>query len=94
MIHVKEALALVLERALPTAPRELAVSDALGSILAENIVSDIDSPPHEKSLMDGYAVFAADLASGIVDQFVAANLGRSLHKVLHQHLLERHRQGL
>jgi molybdopterin molybdotransferase len=28
--------------------------------LAEPIVSDIDSPPHDKSIVDGYAVVAAD----------------------------------
>ena len=30
---------------------------SLGLVLAEEIASDVDSPPHDKSLVDGYAVF-------------------------------------
>ena len=40
------------------------LAESLALVLAENIASDIDSPPHDKSLVDGYAVIAADLASG------------------------------
>ena len=29
---------------------------ALGLVLAEDIVSDLDMPPYDKALMDGYAV--------------------------------------
>jgi molybdopterin molybdotransferase len=36
----------------------------LGRRLAEDVLSDVDSPPHDKSAMDGYAVTLADLASG------------------------------
>jgi molybdopterin molybdotransferase len=36
----------------------------LGLVLAEDVTSDVDSPPHDKSLVDGYAVVAADLAGG------------------------------
>jgi molybdopterin molybdotransferase len=32
--------------------------------LAEDIAADLDSPPHDKSIVDGYAVMAADLAGG------------------------------
>jgi molybdopterin molybdotransferase len=39
----------------------------LGLILAENAVSDLDMPPWDKSLMDGYAVRAADVQEGTAD---------------------------
>src|SRR5262249_26452489 len=41
---------------LPTPP--------LGLVLAEDVVSDLDMPPYDKALMDGYAVRAADLSDG------------------------------
>src|SRR5690349_20427757 len=61
MLNVDEALKFVLDRAkqLPASPVEL--SCALGRVSAETVVSDIDSPPHDKSIVDGYAVIAADI---------------------------------
>ena len=38
--------------------------DVLGLVLAEDIASDLDMPPFDKALMDGYAVRAHDLAQG------------------------------
>src|SRR5688500_7939998 len=45
------------------APRvvELPLYDADGLVLAQDILSDRDYPPFDKSLMDGYAVRCADL---------------------------------
>ncbi len=64
MIDVAEALALIFQYVKPPAAELVAVEESLGLVLAENVVSDIDSPPHDKSLVDGYAVIAADLSSG------------------------------
>jgi len=61
MIEVSKALALVLTQALPNQPQCERVANALGMALAEDIVSDIDSPPHDKSLVDGYAVRSEDI---------------------------------
>jgi molybdopterin molybdotransferase len=36
----------------------------MGRVLAEDVTSDLDMPPFDKSMMDGYAVRSADLASG------------------------------
>jgi molybdopterin molybdotransferase len=36
---------------------------ALGQVLAADVASDLDSPPFDKALVDGYAVRAADLAA-------------------------------
>jgi len=60
MINVEEALELVLECARAKTPKTVSLEQALGRVLAEEITSDIDSPPHDKSLVDGYAVLAAD----------------------------------
>jgi molybdopterin molybdotransferase len=41
----------------------LPVREALGRVLAENIISPIDVPSHDNSAMDGYAVRSADLSA-------------------------------
>ncbi len=65
MISIDEALALIRQyvRPLPACEREL--RQLPGYRLAEPVVSDIDSPPFDKSMMDGVAVRAADFADGI-----------------------------
>jgi molybdopterin molybdotransferase len=65
MLTVAEAQAIVLRhvRPLPPVTIELAES-ALGMVLAEDVVSDLDMPPFDKAMMDGYAVGCADLPAG------------------------------
>ncbi|HEX4146964.1 MAG TPA: gephyrin-like molybdotransferase Glp [Pirellulales bacterium] len=79
MISVDEALRLVLAHARANAPRRLPTSEALGLVLAEQIASDVDSPPHDKSLVDGYALASDDFARGhvelaVVEQIVAGDI--------------------
>jgi molybdopterin molybdotransferase len=62
MLEIDEALRFVLEHAQALEPSPVALEHALGLILAEPITSDIDSPPHDKSIVDGYALLAADVA--------------------------------
>jgi molybdopterin biosynthesis enzyme len=65
MLTVVEAQALVLQHARPLPPEMLRLDpSALGLVLAEDVVSDLDMPPYDKSLMDGYAVRATDLPEG------------------------------
>jgi len=61
MLTVEEALDAVRIRcaALPAQPRGLAA--ALGCVLAEDVTADLDLPPFDKALVDGYAVRSADL---------------------------------
>ncbi|HZL86924.1 MAG TPA: gephyrin-like molybdotransferase Glp [Pirellulaceae bacterium] len=61
MLNVEEALALVLQEVELPPPREVPLADALGLALDETITSDIDSPPHDKSIVDGYALIAASV---------------------------------
>jgi molybdopterin molybdotransferase len=67
LLSVAQALTLVLEHAKPKAPALTALRETLGLVLAEEVVSDIDSPPHDKATVDGYAVITADLVAGHAD---------------------------
>jgi molybdopterin molybdotransferase len=63
LIGLDEALALLLERAVPVTAAETApLTAALGRILAEDIAAPRDVPPHDNSAVDGYAVYFDDLA--------------------------------
>jgi molybdopterin molybdotransferase len=65
MLAVSEAQAIVLQHARPLSPEVVPLTPAaLGLVLAEDVVSDLDMPPHDKAMMDGYAVRSADLAGG------------------------------
>ena len=64
MLSVDEALVQVLDATRACSPVNVAARDALGLVLAEDVASDVDSPPHDKSIVDGYAILAADLAAG------------------------------
>ena len=60
MLSVDEALRLVERHACALAPRRVPLGDAAGLMLAEEIVSEVNSPPYDKALMDGYAVISSD----------------------------------
>src|SRR5438132_11268596 len=65
MLSVQEALTKVLEQAQPVPPQTLALAPAvLGLVLAEDVASDMDMPPYDKAMMDGYAVRSTDLRAG------------------------------
>lgn len=67
MITVEEAFTAV-ESTVTALPSErVSLSSAVGRVLAANVCSDVDSPPHDKSVMDGFAVRAADVADGVTD---------------------------
>ena len=79
MLSVADALAQVLQQSHPLPSISLAVSHALGMVLAEAVASDIDSPPFAKALMDGYAVRADDVVAGkaeleIVEEVMAGQV--------------------
>ncbi|NIL97380.1 MAG: molybdopterin molybdenumtransferase MoeA [Planctomycetales bacterium] len=58
MISAEQALQLVLDAAQPRPPARVSLAESLGRVLGEDVASDVDSPPHDKSLVDGYAVSA------------------------------------
>lgn len=64
MLSVAEALARIFAVAQSLPPEETPIlPGTLGRVLAEKVLADRDSPPFTKSLMDGYAVRSADVAS-------------------------------
>ena len=67
MLSVDEALQHIL-RDLQPLPAELApLDEALGRVLAEDLVAAIDLPPFANSSMDGFAMRAADLHGADAD---------------------------
>lgn len=65
MISFPEALAVLSGAiAAPGTTRDIPLEEALGRVLAREIVADVDWPPFDTSAMDGYAVRLADAASG------------------------------
>src|SRR5947209_5926131 len=65
LLTVAEAQELVLQQARPLPPETTPLTPAaLGWVLAEDVISDLDMPPYDKAMMDGYAIRAADLATG------------------------------
>ena len=63
MIPVADAIQIVLDQTTTLPAESVALADALGRILAEDIVADTDLPPFDRAQMDGYALRAADVAS-------------------------------
>lgn len=60
MLDVAEARRLILSHARPLPDEPTPLHAALGRALAEAVRSDLDMPPFDKALMDGYAVRAGD----------------------------------
>ncbi|KAI3725257.1 hypothetical protein L1987_65038 [Smallanthus sonchifolius] len=60
MIAVEEALSIVLDASKRLPPVTVALHDALGKVLAEDIRAPDPLPPYPASIKDGYAVIAAD----------------------------------
>jgi molybdopterin molybdotransferase len=67
MISVNEALELIREHVHPGVRQTIPLADAVYRRLAESIGSDVDSPPHDKSVMDGFAVRSEDIQAGLRD---------------------------
>jgi len=66
MVPFEEALAIVLAEARALPGEDVALEEALGRVLAEDVASDQDLPSFDRSAMDGYALRAADVAAAPV----------------------------
>lgn len=62
MISVEEAQESVLSKIEPLGRTRVSVENALGRVLAEDVVSPRSIPPWDNSAMDGYALRSADVA--------------------------------
>jgi molybdopterin molybdotransferase len=58
LISIEEGRRRVLEAVRPLAAERVALADARGRVLAEDVRSAIDVPPFDSSAMDGYALLA------------------------------------
>jgi molybdopterin molybdotransferase len=60
MLSVEEAIHIIKEQTHVLPPQRVALADALGRVLAEDVFADSDLPPFNRAQMDGYAVRAED----------------------------------
>jgi molybdopterin molybdotransferase len=64
MVSLAEARAVVLGEAEPVESVEVGLTEALGLVLAEPLSGDVDLPPFDRALHDGYAARADDARAG------------------------------
>ncbi len=67
MTSVEAHISDVLGRIQPLPPTQLAIPEAEGCVLAEDIAASRPLPPFDNSAMDGYALVAADVADASKD---------------------------
>jgi molybdopterin molybdotransferase len=87
LLPIVEAERLIAERVKPVTGREtVALRDALGRVLARDVVAAVNVPPFDNSAVDGYAVRGEDLdaesekALAIVDRVAAGHAARQMVK--------------
>jgi molybdenum cofactor synthesis domain-containing protein len=86
MIPVAEAIQIVLNNTTQLGSESVALAEAMGRVLAEDIIADTDLPPFDRSQMDGYAIRATDVQADmpvrlkIVGESAA---GRGWHQEMH-----------
>jgi molybdenum cofactor synthesis domain-containing protein len=84
MIPISEAIDII-DRETAALPAEtVELYNAVGRVLAEDIVADTDLPPFDRSQMDGYAVVAAETKNTPVKLKIAGEsaAGRGWHHTL------------
>ena len=67
MIELPEAISLIERAAAPLPPRRMPLLEACGRLLAAPVVSDVDSPPWDRAMMDGFAVRSEDFSDGAAE---------------------------
>jgi molybdopterin molybdotransferase len=87
LLPVAEAERLITERVAPVAGREtVTLHEALGRVLAANVVAPVNVPPFDNSAVDGFAVRGDDLDTEgeqrltVVDRVVAGHAARQAVK--------------
>jgi len=75
MIPFEKAFEIVLSSAGVLGAERVGIAEAVGRVLAEDVKSDIDMPPFNKSAMDGYACRREDLGDELaVIETIAAGV--------------------
>jgi len=78
-ISVSGALDLILAAAQPLPTQRLELAEAVGHVLAEDILADSDYPPFDRARMDGFAVRTQDVPHApaelvIVEEILAGRM--------------------
>ena len=78
MIPLEKAFQLLDQNVIPLPLTDIPLASSVGSVLASEIHSDVNSPPHDKSMMDGFAVISDDVNNGnnrleIVETIIAGD---------------------
>jgi molybdenum cofactor synthesis domain-containing protein len=74
VIPLDDAQQLVLSSCPVLGPRPIALADAVGLVLAADVVSPEDVPPFANTAVDGYAVRAVDVATAPVELTVVGEV--------------------
>jgi molybdopterin molybdotransferase len=83
LVVYDEAIRLLLQQARPVPETEsVTLADALGRVLAMEVVAPVNVPPLDNSAMDGYAVWANDIEPGkripVSQRIPAGTVGKPL----------------
>jgi molybdopterin molybdotransferase len=81
MWSLAEAEAEILGLAEPGEAIEVPLTEALGLVLAEPAVGDVDQPPFDRAAFDGYALRAADAPRGARQRLVGRRRGQGRGEV-------------
>jgi len=76
MIEIDEAIEKIAAECELVDPQPCPTIESLGRVLAEDITADVDSPPHDKSIVDGFAMRVADAGKRLrlIEQVVAGEV--------------------
>ena len=81
MISLTEAIAIVFQKAKVTVSEKINFREATERVLAQDVFSEMDMPPFNKSAMDGYACKKEDLG-GELDVLEVIPAGKSpIHEI-------------
>jgi molybdopterin molybdotransferase len=86
MISVAEAIQIIRQQTTPLSTERVQINQALGRVLAEDVVADTDLPPFDRAQMDGYAVRAHDVTEAPARLRIAGEsaAGRGWHHQLEE----------
>jgi molybdopterin molybdotransferase len=78
MITLNKAWELIDESVQPLRAQTVWVVDALGLVLAEDVVAPINLPPFDNSAVDGFALRREDIEMSRLDSSVALKIGETI----------------
>lgn len=78
LLSVDQALAMILKDVQPLAPETTDTLDALGRVLADNIIAEANVPPFANSSMDGFAVRAKDTSGATKEKAVSLQVSMDI----------------